>query len=116
MVSVGITEGDVDTGNLLVLQNVADNVGAGGVGADCEFTDAVAVLIGARVETEFLEQFLVLADKIDNAIVAHFNGERRGAEIPVLCAEIISDDTINDKAPVRVERRCKNFATRQVAP
>src|SRR5438876_11375254 len=34
MLSIGMTEGDVDAGNFLVLQNVSDDVGAGGIGAD----------------------------------------------------------------------------------
>src|SRR5205823_6585413 len=39
---IRMAEGDVDAGNFFVLQNVADHVGAGGVGAYGEFADAVA--------------------------------------------------------------------------
>ena len=47
-----MTEGDVDAGNFFVLQDVPNDVGAGGVGADGEFADAIAVFIGAGVGGE----------------------------------------------------------------
>src|SRR5947208_14775777 len=68
---IGMTEGDVDTGNFFVLQNIADHVSARGICADCEFADAVAILVRAGVSAKFFQQFLVFAGKIDNAIVAH---------------------------------------------
>src|SRR3954452_22670821 len=46
---VGMTEGDVNAGNFFVLENVADHVRAGRVGADRELAHAVAVFIRARV-------------------------------------------------------------------
>ena len=57
--AVGIAERDVDAGDLFVLQNVADHVVHGDVGADGELAHAVAVLIGMAVAPELVSQFLV---------------------------------------------------------
>ncbi len=71
--AVGMTKGDVDAGNFFVLQDVADDAGAGGVGADRKFADAVAVFVGAGVGAKFLEQFLVLAGQGMDAVLFHFD-------------------------------------------
>src|SRR5919109_1502987 len=100
MPGVGMTEGDVNAGNFFVLQNISDHVRAGGVGADREFADAIAVFIRAGVSAKLLEQFLVLAGKIDNAIVAYLDRDRRVAQIPVLSAEIIANHAVNDESSI----------------
>ena len=41
VLAIRMAEGDVDAGEFLVLQNVADDVRAGDVGADGELADAV---------------------------------------------------------------------------
>ena len=46
---VGITEGDVDAWNLFVLENVADHVANGDVGADGKLTHSVAIFVGVTV-------------------------------------------------------------------
>src|SRR5436190_20335887 len=69
VLGVGMTKGDVHSRDLFVLQNVADNVRAGGVGANREFADTIAVLVSARVSAKFVAQIFVLRAKIDNAVV-----------------------------------------------
>ena len=59
--AVGIAERNVDAGIFLVLQNVADDILELDVGADGEFADAVAVLVGVRVLPEVVLEFLILA-------------------------------------------------------
>src|ERR1700751_4844028 len=56
VLGVGMTEGDVNTWNFFILQNVADNVLTSRVRPDCKLADAIAVLIGARVGTKFIAQ------------------------------------------------------------
>src|SRR6266404_6570944 len=51
---IRMTEGDVNTGNFFVLQNVPDNMRAGDVCADGEFTDAVTVFVCAGVSAKFV--------------------------------------------------------------
>ena len=46
---IRIAKSDVDAGDLLVLQNIADHVPHRDIGADCEFTNAIAVFIGVAV-------------------------------------------------------------------
>src|SRR4029453_1886430 len=60
VLGVGMAKSDVDARDFFVLQNVADNMGAGRVGADGEFAHAVAVLVGAGVGAKFVAQILVL--------------------------------------------------------
>src|SRR4051812_16415811 len=54
LAAVGIAEGEVDAGHLLVLQQHADHVAQRQVGAEGELADAVAVLVGVAVLPEFL--------------------------------------------------------------
>ena len=49
MQAVGISERHMYTGNLFILQNVADDVLAGQICSDRELADAVAVFITMRV-------------------------------------------------------------------
>ena len=60
--AVGIAERDVDAGELLVLQDVADDVRQLDVGADRELADAIGVLVGVRVVPEVVLELVVLAD------------------------------------------------------
>ena len=111
-----MTEGDVDTGNFFVLQNIADHVSARGICADCEFADAVAILVRAGVSAKFFQQFLVFAGKIDNAIVAHLDAQRRLPQIAIFAAQIIANHPVDDENPVAVRRCSENFAPRKIAP
>ena len=56
MLSIGIAEGDVDAGELLVLQDVADDLVNPEVGADGELAYAVGVFIGVGVGPEIVAQ------------------------------------------------------------
>src|SRR5712691_368778 len=60
VLGVRMAEGDVHSWDLFVLQNVADDVRAGGVGANREFADTIAVLVSARVSAKFVAQIFVL--------------------------------------------------------
>src|SRR5437764_9561165 len=116
VLGIGMPKGDVDAGNFFVLQNVADHVGAGGVGAYGELADAVAVLIRVRVSAKFFQQLFVRALEITDAVLFDLNSQRRGLKIAVLLTEVIAHYTVHDEDAARVRRRCKNFAPGQVAP
>jgi len=51
---VRMTKSNVDTWNLFILQNMTDDMSAGGVGANGKFADAIAVFIRARVSAKFV--------------------------------------------------------------
>src|SRR5437660_11281889 len=116
VIRVRMSEGNVNAGNFFVLQNISDDMRASGVGANGEFTDPITVFVGAGVGAEFLEQLLVVAGKIDNPIVAHFDRQRKILEIAVFAAEIVADHAVDDKNAVGVCRRSKNLAARKVTP
>jgi hypothetical protein len=60
VLGIGMTKSDVNTGDFFILQNVSNDVRASGVGADCKFTHAVAVFVGAGVGAKFVAQILIL--------------------------------------------------------
>ena len=116
VLGVGMTKSDVDPRNFLVLQNVSNDVRAGGVGADGKFAHAIAVLVRAGISAKFVAQILVLRFQRADAIIFYFDGERAGFEVAEAFAEIIANHAINNEDAVSIERRCENFASRQVAP
>src|SRR5205814_5929188 len=116
VLGVGMAESNVDAGNFFVLQNVADYARQGGVRADGKFADTIAVFVGAGVSAKIVEQFLIFAAKLDNAIVGDLDRQRRVAKIAVLTAKIIANHAIDQKRAVGVRRRSENFATGEVAP
>src|SRR5258708_4619753 len=116
VLAIGMAEGDVDAGEFLVLQDVADDAGAGEVGADGELADAVGVLVRVAILVELLKQLLVRASEAGNAVVLDLDRQRRGADVAVFLAEVIADDAIHDEAAVRIEGRGEDLAPRQVAP
>src|SRR6266699_1220540 len=75
---VRMAEGDVDTWNFFVLQNVPDDMLASRVGADRKFADAIAVFVGAGVGAEFGTQIKVLGQQRSDALVLPFDRERIG--------------------------------------
>ena len=54
VLGVRMAKGDVDARNFFVLQNMADDAGAGGVRANGELADAITVLIGAGLGAKFV--------------------------------------------------------------
>src|SRR5438874_13594878 len=60
VLGVGMTKSDVHARNFFILQNVANDMCARCVGADCEFAHAIDVLAGAGVGANFIAQGLVL--------------------------------------------------------
>src|SRR5437667_10612827 len=87
---IRMTEGNMDAGNFFVLQNVSDDVRAGGVSADSKFAYTIAVFVGAGVSTKFIAQVLVLGPQRSDAIVFHFNCQRIGFQIAKAFAQIIA--------------------------
>jgi hypothetical protein len=61
-------------GIFLVLQNVSDNVSAGGIGADGKFAHAIAIFIGAGVEPKIITQIFVIGTQRANSIVLDLDG------------------------------------------
>src|ERR1035441_7986148 len=92
--AVRIAERDVNAGDLLVLENVADDVVNGDVGADGEFAHAVAVLVGMTVAPELGFQLLVGAAGFPQAAVHHLDGQRSVAQVAVFLAEVIAHHAI----------------------
>src|ERR1035438_5897607 len=72
--AVRIAERDVNAGDFLVLENVADDVMDGDVGADGEFAHAVAVLVGVAVAPELGFQFPVGAVGFSQAAFHYLDG------------------------------------------
>jgi len=114
--AIGVAEGDVDTGEFFVMQNVSDDVGDADVGADGELTDAVGVLISVRVGPEILLELLIGTGAGDDAILRDLDGERGGFEQSVARTEPVTDDTIDNKGPVNLARRGEAFAAGEIAP
>jgi hypothetical protein len=71
VLAVRIAKGDMNAGEFLVLQNLADYVGQFNIGADGELAYAIAVFVSVGVRPEILFQCLVLAENFGDAIVAH---------------------------------------------
>jgi hypothetical protein len=71
VLGVGMTKSNVYAGNLFILQNMANNMHAGGVRADSKFADAVTVLVGAGVGSKFISQILVLRFQRADPIIFH---------------------------------------------
>ena len=80
VLAVRIAERDVDAGELLVLQDVADHFLELDVGADRELADAIRVLVGVRVLPEIALELFVLAVRLDQAVVLDAKRQRRCRE------------------------------------
>jgi hypothetical protein len=111
-----MTEGDVDAGNFFILQNMTDNMGASGVGADGELADPVAVFISAGVCAKLVAQILVLGMQRADSIIFHFDCERIRFEVAKAFALIIAHHAIHYKDAVGIHWRGKDLAPGQVAP
>src|SRR4051794_31906280 len=115
MRAVRIPEGDVNAGDLLVLENVADDIAHGDIGADGEFADSVAVLVGMAIGPELIPQLTIIGFGFDETIALNLDRERRIPEIAVLLAEVVPYYTIDDKDAVHFERCGEGLAARQIA-
>ena len=74
--AVGIAERDVDAGIFLVLQDLADDMLQVDVGADGEFADAVAVLVGVGVLPEIVSSSRFSEWASVSRFFLHPDGER----------------------------------------
>src|SRR3954463_5600622 len=109
-------KGNVDTGHLLVLQDIANDTSAGGVRADGKLADSIAVLVRHGVGAELLEQLPMVALQVNYTVSLHIDGEGGIVQVAIFLTEIISDHAIDDKAPVRVPGRGEDFASRKIPP
>src|ERR1700738_5069207 len=109
VISVGIAERYMNAGNFFVLQNVSNNLGAGCVRPDGELADPIAVIVCVGISAKFLQQFLILATEIDDAIVTHVDSNRSVVQITIFAAEIIPDDYITPERSVGAKRRSKHL-------
>ena len=115
--AVGIAERDVDAGELLVLQDVADDLRQLDVGADRELADAIGVLVGVRVLPEVVLELLVLAVRLDEPVVLDRAASAAiAARLPNCSQRIVADDAVDDERAVDVAGRREDLAARQVAP
>ena len=103
--AVGVSEGDVDAGELLVLQDVADDVVYADVGADGELAYAVGVLVGVGVGPEVALEVLVVAGDFGDAVGLDVDGEGGFAEDAVAGAEEVAYDSVDDEDAVDFEGR-----------
>src|SRR6202044_1803798 len=75
VLTVWVAKSDVNAGELLVLQYLADHVGQFNICANSKLTHAVTIFIRVRVRPEILLQHLVLAKDLGDAIVSHTDGQ-----------------------------------------
>lgn len=116
MFAVGVAEGDVDAGEFLILEDVADDALDAEVGADGEFADAVGVFVGVGVGPEIGFELLVVACAGHDAIGGDLNGERGGGEEAVAGAEPVPYYSVDDKGAVDFAGRGEAFAAGEIAP
>src|SRR5260370_27866659 len=114
--AVRIAERNMDARDLLILENVADHIANGNVGADGEFANAVAVFIGVAVIPELLLQGFVCGVSFDKPVVLYANGKRVVAAVAVFLAEIIAYHAIAHKDAVDTERRGESLTAGKIAP
>ena len=111
MLAVGIAESDMNAGELLVLQNIADHPLHAQVGADGELAHAVGVFVGVRIGPEILFELLIHARTADDPVARDLDGQRRCRQQPVACAEPVAHHTINHKCAVHVAWGSKTLAS-----
>jgi hypothetical protein len=114
--AVRVAEGDVDARELLVLQDVPDEVAELDVRADGELADPVGVLVGVRVAPERVFEVLVVARRLDQAVVPDDGGERRVTEQPEAVAQVVADHAVDDERAVDAAGRGEDLAAGEVAP
>src|SRR5581483_12358110 len=85
---VRVAERDVDTGELFVLEDVADHVFEPYVGPNRKLATPIAVLVGVGIVPEILFQFLVFAEALDDAVPFHANRQRIIFQVAILRAEV----------------------------
>src|SRR5207248_8929772 len=116
LASIRIAEGEVHTGNLLVLQQVSDHLVKGDVRPEGELADTVAVFVGVAVVPELLLEVGARAMHRDQASFGNLQRERRGREVAVLLPEVVARGAIADEHAVDARRGGEDLAGRQVRP
>jgi hypothetical protein len=77
MLAVEVAECDVDVGEFLVLEDVADDARDAKISPDGKLADAVGILVGVRIGPEVLLELLVGAGAGDDAIACNVNATVR---------------------------------------
>ncbi len=116
VLAVGIAESDVDAGELLVLQNVADDALDAEICTNRKLADAVGVLVGVGVGPEVGFELLVCARAAHDAVGGDLDGQRRGFEQAIARAEPVANNAIHNKGSVDLSGRGEALAAGQVAP
>src|SRR5579875_7347 len=111
---VGVTEGDVQAGHLLILQQVAGQLFEAGEGADGKFARPIAVGGRKQVVMQFAGQFLVLAADTGDIAAFDSNGNRM-LQDTILLREVVAEH-IADEHAVDAGGSREDFAFWQVAP
>jgi hypothetical protein len=114
--AVGVAKRDVDAGEFLVLQNVADDTLDTNVGADGELPYAVGVLVSVGVSPEVALEGFVGAGDAGDAVALDVDGEGLIAEDAIAGAEEVSDDAVDDEDAVDLAGRGEALAAGKVAP
>ena len=116
VLAVGIAKGDVDSGELLVLQNVADNALDAQIRANSKLADAVGVLVGVGVGPKVGFELLVCARATDDAVACDLNCQRSRVEETISRAQPIANNAVHNKGSVDLAGRGEALAAWQVAP
>ena len=116
MHAVGVAEREVDAGELLVLQDVADEPRELDVGADREFAHAVRVLVGVGVGPERVFEILVGAGCGHQPVLLDLERERSIGEHPEARAQEVADHAVDHQRAVHLARGREDFTAGQVAP
>lgn len=78
---IRIAEGNVNSRQFLVLENVPDNVFQSDIGSDGELAHPVAICVRVRVIPERLLQFFILRVRLRQPVPCDANCERRVLKI-----------------------------------
>src|SRR5262249_2625727 len=113
---VRIPERDVDAGNLLILQNIADHVPNRNIRADGELAHAVAVLVGMAIPPEIVFQPAIRRVRFSQAIAFDPYSQWRLPQVSILLAEIIAHHAVDHERSFHVLGTSEGLAARQIAP
>src|ERR1035437_5614468 len=92
--AIGVSEGDVDAGKFLVLQDLPYDPLEFEVRSDGKLPNKMAVLVGVRVGPELLFQNFVLAEDLGNAVVPHVDRQWLARQVGVLLAPVVANHAL----------------------
>src|SRR4029077_18652353 len=86
------------------------------VGADRKLAYAVAIFVGVGITPEIAFQLLVLAVNFSEPVPFYLDGQRLMPQVAKLGAEIVGDNSVNDKRSIHFARSSKHLSSRQIPP